>query len=78
MHANFDRALDAKYAISGGMLFSCFVHPLTSLSEGDLDNALNQVQTLRKNTGTTYSSTELIFGGGAPPDPEGQRRRPET
>ena len=77
LHANFDRALDAKYAINGGMLWSCFVHPLGSLSEGDLDNALTQVRTLRRNTGTSYSSTDMIFGGGQQPPQEEPPRRPE-
>ena len=77
LHANFDRALDAKYAINGGMLWSCFVHPLGSLTESDLDNALIQVQTLHKNTGTTYSSTDMIFGGGQQPPEEENPRGPE-
>ena len=77
LHANYDRALDARYAISDGFLWSAFIHPLGSLTEEDLDSALRQVQTLRKNTGTTYSSGALIFGGGqgqaeeAPEEEEG-------
>jgi len=62
LHANYDRALDARYAISEGILWSAFIHPLRSLTEEDLASALEQVQTLRKNTGTTYSSGALIFG----------------
>jgi len=72
MHANYDRALDARYAISEGILWSAFIHPLRSLTEEDLANALDQVQALRKNTGTTYSSGALIFGPAikAAPDKE--------
>ena len=77
LHANFDRALDAKYAVNGGMLWSCFVHPLGSLTEADLDNALTQVRTLRRNTGTSYSSTDMIFGGGQEVPDEQPPRRPE-
>jgi len=70
MHANYDRALDARYAVHEGVLWSVFIHPLGSLTSGDLANAIAQVQTLRDNTGTTYSSTDLLFGGGlAPPGP---------
>jgi len=76
LRANFDRALDAKYALNNGILWSCFVHPLSTLSESDLDNALGQVQTLKKNTGTSYSSTDLIFGGGALPEPEDEPEGP--
>ncbi|MFT5527902.1 MAG: hypothetical protein ACI9G1_001345 [Pirellulaceae bacterium] len=62
--ANFDRALDAKYAISQGALWSIFVHPLEDLS-GDLFlNAIHQVHTLADNYGTTYTSTDLAFHSG--------------
>ena len=61
LHANYDRALDARYAVSDGILWSAFIHPLGSLTEADLDSALHQVQTLRKNTGTTFSSGALLF-----------------
>lgn len=62
LHANYDRALDARYAVHDGMLWSAFIHPLSSLTEDDLANALRQVRGLRDNTGTTYSSGELFFG----------------
>ena len=66
LKANFHSALDAKYAVNGDTIWSAFLHPLATLQEADLDNALNQVQTLRKNTGSSYSSGELQFGGGEP------------
>ena len=65
LHANFDRALDARYATQNGMLWSAFIHPLESLTAKDLKNGLDQVRALRKNTGTTYTSSELLFGGAA-------------
>lgn len=64
LSANFHRALDAKYAINDGVIWSVFVHPLKSLGESDLDNALKQVRTLADNTGTSFSSTDVVFGGG--------------
>ncbi|MCH8044041.1 MAG: hypothetical protein IID44_10035 [Planctomycetes bacterium] len=66
LKANFHSALDAKYAVNGDTIWSTFLHPLATLQEADLDNALSQVRTLRKNTGTSYSSGELQFGGGEP------------
>lgn len=66
LQANFDRALDARYAVQGGVLWSVFIHPLGSLTPADLANGIKQVQTLRKNTGTTYSSSDLLFGGNRP------------
>lgn len=64
LHANYDRALDARYAIQDGVLWSAFIHPLSSLTRRDLASALAQVQTLRINTGSSYSSGALIFGPG--------------
>ena len=66
LKANFHSALDAKYAVNGDTIWSTFLHPLATLQEADLDNALSQVRTLRQNTGSSYSSGELQFGGGEP------------
>lgn len=76
LQANYDRALDARYAVQDGVLWSAFIHPLSSLTAKDLASAVRQVQGLRDNTGTTYSSGELLF---APRgiDPEGPDDRPE-
>jgi len=65
MEANFDRALDARYAISGEYLWSAFIHPLEELKDSQFIDALNQVSTLAKNFGTTYTSCDLLFGGGS-------------
>src|SRR5215471_7892971 len=46
LQANYDRALDARYAMRNKELWAVVVHPLV---------------TLVKNTGTTFSSTELVF-----------------
>ena len=62
--ANFDRALDAKYAVSKGHLWSVFMHPLAELSDEQFLDVVNQVKTLADNYGTTYSSSDLVFGGG--------------
>ncbi len=63
MEANFDRALDAKYAISDKVLWAVYAHPLKELQEKQVIDALYQVFSLVKNYGTTYTSTEMIFGG---------------
>ncbi len=63
MTANFHSALDVKYAISNGILWSAYIHPLRELTEEQLTNAMSQVYYAAKNFGTTFSSTELIFGG---------------
>jgi hypothetical protein len=63
MVANFHSALDVRYAISGDMIWSAFIHPLRSLSEGQVRDALLQVYRAAETFGTTYTSSELIFPG---------------
>jgi hypothetical protein len=64
MQANFDTALDARYAIAQGQLWSTFMHRLTSLTQEDFVSALAQTVTLVKTFGTTFSSGAMSFGGG--------------
>ena len=64
MQANFDTALDARYAVAQGQLWSTYMHPLTSLTQDDFVSALAQTVTLVKTYGTTYSSGAMSFGGG--------------
>ncbi len=63
--ANFHSALDAKYALYEGYVVSVFTHPLKELGKAQLKDALQQVVSLSQTFGTTYSSTELIFGPGS-------------
>jgi hypothetical protein len=64
LDANFDRALDAKYATRQGVVWAVYVHPLSSLTREEFESAVKQVAALRKNFGTTFASTNLVF---APP-----------
>jgi len=61
LQANYDRALDARYAMRNKELWAVVVHPLATLATDDLPSLFDQVVTLVKNTGTTFSSTELVF-----------------
>jgi hypothetical protein len=61
LQANYDRALDARYAMRGNELWSVVVHPLATLATDDLPNLFDQTVLLVKNTGTTFASTELVF-----------------
>ena len=63
MKANFHQALDARYASSNGILYSAYIHPMSSLSQTELEDALKQVATLATTFGTSYSSGSLVFGG---------------
>ncbi len=64
MTANFHSALDVKYAISNGILWSVYIHPLKELTNEQVESAISQVYYAAKTFGTTFSSTALIFGGG--------------
>ncbi len=63
MVANFHTALDVKYAVSDGILWSVFTHPLKELSENQVKDALSQVFYANINFGTSFASTSLIFPG---------------
>ena len=62
LQANFDRALDAKYALRKKEVWSVFMHPMSTLIPDDLGTFIDQVSRLVQNTGTTYASSELVFG----------------
>lgn len=64
MQANFDSALDARYAIAQGVIWGTYIHPLTSLTERDFISGLAQSFKIAENFGTTYSSDVFVFGGG--------------
>ena len=63
LKANFHSALDAKYGVYEGFIVSVYTHPLRELTEGQLLDAMSQVAKLAETYGSTYSSTDLIFGG---------------
>ena len=67
--ANFHTALDARYAVSGQMVYSLFLHPLESLTEADLRSAVSQVVVLKKTFGSSYNSTGVVFGGAPATEP---------
>ncbi|MGB1800755.1 MAG: type III secretion system chaperone [Gammaproteobacteria bacterium] len=64
MQANFDSALDARYAIAKNILWSAYIHPLASLNEEQFITAIGQTVNLVSSFGTTYSSGLLSFRGG--------------
>jgi len=68
LQANYDRALDARYAMRGQEVWSVSVHPLATLAPDDFADFLDQVVRLVKNTGSSYASSDLVFGGGVSED----------
>lgn len=64
MQANFDTALDARYAIANGKLWGTFIHPLSPLKKNEFISGLGQTINLAKTYGTLYSGGALSFGSG--------------
>ena len=59
--ANYHGALDARYAESKGVLYSAFMHPLSTLRKVDVVSAIFQVASLHVTFGEEYSSGLLQF-----------------
>ena len=64
LQANFDSALDARYAIGKGVLWSTFIHPLSSLNDKKFLSGLGQTINIVRSYGKSYSSGVTSFGGG--------------
>ncbi|MGD9582926.1 MAG: hypothetical protein AB7V26_04520 [Lysobacterales bacterium] len=67
LEANYHRALDVRYAISNGIVWTAFIHPLSPLDQAQVISALDQVRQSALTFGSSYSSTGLVFGGEAKP-----------
>ena len=63
MKANYHTALDARYAIGDDVLYSAFIHPLSSITKAEIESAIRQVATAAITFGSSYSSGELVFPG---------------
>jgi hypothetical protein len=64
LQANFDTALDARYAIAQEILWAVYIHPLSRLSDAQFLSGVGQTVNLARTFGSTYSSGELTFGAG--------------
>ena len=64
LEANFASALDSKYALRDGTLWSVFTHPLAELTDEQFLDCMAQVANLADNFGRSYASSNLTFGGG--------------
>ncbi len=64
MQANFDSALDARYAIANGTLWAAYIHPLSPLEKDQLISGLAQTVNIAKTYGSLYSGGAQQFGGG--------------
>lgn len=64
MQANYDSALDARYAVAKNLLWSAFIHPLKSLGDKEFISGIGQVVNLSRTYGQSYTSGALVFRGG--------------
>jgi len=62
LESNFHKSLDARYAVSDGVLYSAFIHPLSELSETQIKSAVQQVANLAASFGKEYTSGFLTYG----------------
>jgi hypothetical protein len=64
LHANFHTVLDARYAVSNGIVFAAYLHPLSPLTREQILSAMRQVAAARESFGGSYSGGGPAFGGG--------------
>ncbi len=62
MQSNYHKSLNARYAVSNGILYSAYIHPLKELNTAQIKSALIQVANLAISFGKQYSSGVLKFG----------------
>lgn len=67
MQANFDTALDARYAVARGRLWGVFIHPLSPLEKDQLLSGLAQTVGVALTYGSSYSGGAVHYGGGDSP-----------
>ena len=61
MEANLHSTLDVRYAVSDGVLWAAFIHPLGELTNEQVNSAVRQVYSSVRSFGTPYSSGTLSF-----------------
>lgn len=64
MQANFDSALDARYAVAQNLLWGTYIHSLIGLDEKEFLSGLLQTINIVETFGTSFSSGVVVFGGG--------------
>lgn len=67
MQANFDSALDARYAVARGRLWGVFIHPLSPLERDQFISGIAQTVNVAKTYGGLYSGGAMQFGNGDSP-----------
>lgn len=61
--ANFHSSLDTRYAVSDGIVYAAYVHPLAELTDEQVKSAMRQIASAVLSFGSEYTSGELQFNG---------------
>ena len=64
LQANFDSALDARYAVANNLIWGVFIHPLSPLDQDQFTSAIVQVLNVATSFGSSFSSGLFTFNGG--------------
>lgn len=64
MQANFDSALDARYAVAQGRLWGVFIHPFKELERDQFISGIAQTVNIAKTYGSLYTGGAAQFGSG--------------
>ncbi len=64
MQANFDTALDARYAVANNTLWAVFIHPLRPLEKDQFISGIGQTLNLASTYGSLFTGGAMSFGGG--------------
>jgi len=64
MQANFDSALDARYAVAQDRVWGVYIHPLSPLQPAQFLSGVAQTVNLARTYGTVYSGGANVFNGG--------------
>lgn len=64
LQANFDSALDARYAVANKLIWGVFIHPLSPLNQDQFTSAIVQLLNVATSFGSSFTSGLFTFGGG--------------
>ncbi len=64
LQANFDSALDARYAVANKLIWGVFIHPLSPLDQDQFASAVVQILNVATSFGGKFSSGLFTYGGG--------------
>lgn len=64
LQANYDAVLDARYAVANNLIWSVYLHKLSTVTQDDFLSGVAQVVTAAETFGTSFTSGAMVFGGG--------------